>query len=124
MAARPLTGCRQRGCPALVPSGTGYCSDHAQHHARQYNVRRREHPIDGPRERFYSTSRWRQARAYHLRQNPLCAACGGLGTVVDHIVPRRDGGADLAASNLQTLCQPCHSSKSATERGGRNSSDS
>lgn len=34
----------------------------------------------------------------------------------DHIIRREDGGTD-EPSNLQTLCQRCHSAKTATEKG-------
>lgn len=36
---------------------------------------------------------------------------------VDHIVPKERGGAD-ELHNLQVLCAPCHSRKTAIEDGG------
>ncbi len=45
---------------------------------------------------------------------PRCAACGDHATMVDHIIPKKQGGTnDL--SNLQPMCRSCHSSKSAKE---------
>ena len=41
--------------------------------------------------------------------------CGELATNVDHIIPRRDGGAD-ESNNFQALCHSHHSQKTA--RGG------
>ena len=38
------------------------------------------------------------------------------GNVVDHIVPRTQGGSDYSLDNLQTLCTSCHNSKSSGER--------
>ena len=38
---------------------------------------------------------------------------------VDHITPIKDGGATLDERNLQSLCSPCHNSKTAQERVGR-----
>lgn len=37
---------------------------------------------------------------------------------VDHVVPVARGGAELDASNLQSLCHPCHSRKTALHDGG------
>jgi len=66
-------------------------------------------------------ARWRRARAYFLRHNPLCAECERQGrpkpaTIVDHIKPHR-GDADLFwdVDNWQALCATCHSVK--TKRG-------
>lgn len=62
-------------------------------------------------------------RAAWLRAQPLCVHCQRLGFVtvadeVDHIVPLHHGGAD-DESNLQSLCQPCHARKTASEAGAR-----
>ena len=60
----------------------------------------------------------------YLRANPLCVSCQEQGittqaTEVDHIQRRAEGGSDEWA-NLQALCKPCHSTKTATEgRGDR-----
>jgi 5-methylcytosine-specific restriction protein A len=57
-----------------------------------------------------------------LMEEPLCRLHRARGrmveaTQVDHIVPRREGGAD-ERPNLQPLCAACHSYKTATEDGG------
>jgi 5-methylcytosine-specific restriction endonuclease McrA len=36
-------------------------------------------------------------------------------TIVDHIVPIRQGGARLDINNLQSLCHSCHTIKSNEE---------
>lgn len=85
-------------------------------------------------------SRWQQARADHLRRNPLCVFCRDKGravaaTVVDHITAPRlseaKAGGDseqIAAAwrlfwdrgNWQSLCKPCHdSTKQRLEKSGR-----
>lgn len=67
--------------------------------------------------------RWRKLRLRVLRDEPLCRFCKQQGRttlaqVVDHIVPKREGGTD-ARENLQPLCAPCHDSiKAAMEKGG------
>lgn len=51
------------------------------------------------------------------RDNNTCQHCGatapGVHLVIDHVVPVTLGGSD-EPSNLQTLCDPCNSGKSAT----------
>lgn len=63
----------------------------------------------------YKTKRWRDLRAWHLRQEPLCAFCllydsvAEEATVVDHIKPHK--GEDKLfwdSKNLQSLCKKCH----------------
>ena len=57
----------------------------------------------------YNTPRWKALRARFLRENPICKMCPRLATIVDHIVPMRDGGPAWDWDNLQPLCQRCHS---------------
>jgi len=63
---------------------------------------------------------WRAIRSAVLAREPLCRECGKrdvvrAATEVDHI----DGNdANNAPRNLQPLCKPCHSSKTAREQGG------
>ena len=79
--------------------------------------KRRERGLD----LFYQGRRWRVLRNKYIQNNPLCVYCekdGRLikGNVVDHIVPRTQGGSDYSLDNLQTLCTSCHNSKSSGER--------
>lgn len=69
---------------------------------------------------FYQRAAWRRFRTAVLRLRPVCetAGCGITATNVDHIVPRRRGGADLDAANVQALCASCHSAKTAIHDGG------
>ena len=58
---------------------------------------------------FYSSRRWRAVRLRALRRDGWrCRSCGGYGNEVHHVHPRREGGADYALSNLETLCFACH----------------
>lgn len=51
-----------------------------------------------------------------LKQEPVCRMCkDALATMVDHILPIRDGGDRLAYSNLQPLCVKCHARKTADD---------
>ena len=65
---------------------------------------------------------WKRLRDAHLAEHPLCVVCETRGETVaaqhvDHKVARASGGTD-DQSNLQSLCWPCHSRKTALEDGG------
>jgi 5-methylcytosine-specific restriction protein A len=70
----------------------------------------------------YQSRQWKKLRKFVLaRDKHLCQICldGSKvtpGNVVDHKIPIKQGGAPLAAANLQTLCEVCHAKKSQTER--------
>lgn len=60
--------------------------------------------------------RWQRLRLVVLKRDPVCRACGrAASTDVDHILPKRAGGPDTL-ENLQGLCGPCHSRKTASGR--------
>jgi 5-methylcytosine-specific restriction endonuclease McrA len=46
---------------------------------------------------------------------PDGSGCGQRTTVVDHVVPTRQGGAPFARSNLRGYCKRCHDRKTAAE---------
>jgi 5-methylcytosine-specific restriction protein A len=84
-------------------------------------------PNQGRYERSdqYDTTRWRNARKYHLLLNPLCVECKKAGriteaTVLDHILRVNAGGEFWDSNNWQGLCSPCHNRKSAKERHQEN----
>ena len=117
MPWRLPTPCRQPGCHALVDGG-GYCEPHKQKRDRDYNAARKADP--NRTDAFYKTAAWRALRALRLNIEPVCRNCKLQGRVTpantaDHIVPIRQGGAPLDLNNTQSLCGPCHASKSALE---------
>jgi 5-methylcytosine-specific restriction protein A len=72
---------------------------------------------------FYNSKKWRNLRLVKLRLNPLCEHCLKKdiiteAKIVDHIIEINDGGAKLSIDNLQSLCSPCHNSKSG-KRGAK-----
>ena len=81
-------------------------------------------PFEGYRHHnteFYQSRQWRVLRAVKLQQNPLCEECQRQGRLtpaqmVDHIVPINKGGEPLALENLQSLCNRCHSIKTAKDK--------
>lgn len=90
---------------------------------------RQESPLERPwvtdnsrgQDAFYQSKEWRKCRKIFIADNPLCVECRKKGrvreaNVVDHIVPRKDGGSDFDNSNLQPMCAKCHAAKSAKEK--------
>jgi 5-methylcytosine-specific restriction endonuclease McrA len=68
-----------------------------------------------------TSAAWLRLRASVLSGEPLCRDCAKRGltvpaTDVDHI--SGDPG-DNSMGNLQPLCHPCHSSKTASDHGKR-----
>lgn len=68
-------------------------------------------------ERGYGVA-WDRLRVRILERDAgLCQQCGHPGNEVDHKLPKAMGGTD-DEENLQVLCNPCHSAKTARESGG------
>lgn len=65
----------------------------------------------------YNTARWQRLRKLKLRVNPLCEYCpphiARLATQVDHKVAIKRGGDAFSWDNLASVCQECHSQKTA-----------
>lgn len=111
MPSRPPRPCAVTGCSRLVHSGSR-CDEHrlpTLRDARQSSA-----------QRGYD-HRWREVRNRYIKDHPLCRDPHGLhlsqripATMVDHIIPKRQGGSD-ADSNLQSLCNRCHAHKTARD---------
>lgn len=74
------------------------------------------------REDFYVSPGYKAWRAEVLRRaNFTCQGTGPHNGFLhaDHIVERRDGGAELDPANGQALCTACHNRKTAEERSHR-----
>ena len=104
--------CRVPGCPNPVKNREPYCTKHRPPYADAPSPPTLTYGKDS----FYGHRRWRRARRAYLTAYPLCVYCEREGrvevaTVVDHIIPRRAGGADYDWDNLQGLCIACHGIK-------------
>jgi len=86
------------------------------------------HPLPKQAEAFYQSDAWRKLRADLIRQRGRrCETCGKTheldGTPVkligDHVIERKDGGADLDPRNVRLVCQACHNVKTAKARAER-----
>ncbi|WP_099123383.1 HNH endonuclease [Xenorhabdus sp. KK7.4] len=114
MPPRIPRACRKQGCPKTTTDRSGYCPDHLHTGWQAHQQGKSRHA------RGYGSS-WDKLRAtIKQRDKHLCQQClrqgrATTGTTVDHITPKAHGGTD-ALSNLQLLCEACHSRKTATER--------
>ena len=114
MPTKPLKPCAVSGCPNLT-DGT-YCEKHRKERNIEYSRFNRDNEL----QKFYKSKEWRDLRRSYLESHPLCCECLKQGkyvtaTIVDHIVPIRQGGKRLDANNLQSLCLSCHTLKSNKE---------
>ncbi len=114
MPYKPKKPCAYPGCPELTHER--YCEKHKRVVDKQYN----RHGRDRDTQTFYESPAWRRLRRIKLQAQPLCEEClrenkTVKATMVDHIVPIKQGGAALDLSNLQSLCGSCHSKKSIKE---------
>jgi 5-methylcytosine-specific restriction protein A len=108
-----LRACAQGRCPELVVSG--YCANHGGNSERAAGRKRFDDARGTAASRGYDAV-WQRLRLVVLREEPVCRKCQrALSREVDHIVPIAAGGERLERSNLQGLCKPCHSRKTATE---------
>ena len=72
----------------------------------------------------YNTQRWQRLRRLQLARHPLCRTCVPEGRLtdaieVDHIKRIEDGGDVWSTDNLQSLCTPCHSTKTNYDMRGK-----
>ena len=111
MPHAPLKPCPKQGCRALIHRKARWCEPHAMQEMAMVEAAR---PTSTGRG--YGAA-WRRLRLAILRRDPICRACNvSASEEVDHIVPKKRGGQDTM-ENLQGLCKPCHSRKTALEDG-------
>ena len=108
--------CRHAGCGQLVRDGSGYCAAHLDD--RKIGKFADKHR--GSRhERGYG-SLWEKIRKVILsRDKGLCQPCKRKSKfrparIVDHIVPKFEGGSDDEI-NLELVCQACSDQKTQAE---------
>lgn len=110
MPRRPPRHCTAPGCPETLSPGESRCPRHQNERARRRAAAKRASTAKVyDREHRERSERMR-------RQHPICQACGRRRSRhLDHI----DGNPkNNHPSNLQVLCIPCHSKKTATHDGG------
>lgn len=112
--SKPNRPCKKNGCPNFSMRGYSFCEMHQKISWKKNQIEREDD------DSFYRSSVWLSLRSKHLRDEPLCRGCKKLDRVtaasmVDHILPIRDGGEQLDENNLQSLCESCHARKRARE---------
>ena len=127
MPIAPPRPCTYPGCGRLTFNTR--CDQHRRTEAKAYDQQR------GDRHARGYDSEWYRYRAQWLRLHPLCgdrlngssaqhSYCAQQGitvaaSVVDHIRPHKgDQMLFRDPDNHQSLCEPCHNRKTATEDGG------
>jgi 5-methylcytosine-specific restriction protein A len=117
MPAKAKRGCAQCG----VLTSERYCAAHAGL-AKRHDAERNKDPI----RKLFNTVRWKWTRLNVLSRDRICVICKSwAASEADHVIAARkyvqQNGGDMDRfydmSNLQGLCKPCHSSKTATEDG-------
>ena len=107
----PHRQCIVTGCREWAVDGTSRCPRHP------YRSGWKRRPSSTPSSAYRGA--WPKLRAAKLNANPRCQVCGRPATQVDHIIPLSAGGTHDAA-NLQSICRPCHLTKSSAEGGRAN----
>ena len=112
MPRYPKRGCATPGCPELTEGS------HCEAHQREADARYRKFERDPAINKRYGHA-WRKIRAAYVAEHPLCEDCEADGRLtpvqeVHHIRPLSHGGTH-DASNLRSLCKPCHSRQSAKD---------
>lgn len=108
--------CATPGCPALTRSTR--CDEHRKQRRRRSDAQRPNAAARG-----YG-ARWRKVARQFLRENPVCADCGGEATVPDHSPLTRKQLLSAGIPDpdlpefLEPRCKPCHDRKTATQDGG------
>lgn len=132
MPRKAPSPCVEPGCPALCTGQEGEyrgrCVEHGPpvkaSNSRRSRDRRLRNETQVVLDKFYGSRVWQKLRAAYIAKHPLCCMCMEVNRVVpadvvDHIVERRDGGADTDWNNLQSLCHACHNDKTQQERRRR-----
>lgn len=112
--AIPQRKCFHPSCRIFIPFTQSYCGKHEP--SKEYNRSRRKN--DSEYVKFYKSAAWKNLRRVQmLKDDYLCQSClsNGIytpGDMVDHVVPtKEEWSRRLDENNLQTLCWPCHNTK-------------
>lgn len=114
MPSRVAQACRTAGCMNVSRKHHGYC-DKCGCGWQKY-----QKEFGSSKDRGYGYIWQKRIRPSILKRDKyLCQMCLSKGKyipakIVDHIIPKKHGGTD-DPSNLQSLCETCHNTKTAME---------
>jgi 5-methylcytosine-specific restriction protein A len=113
MPMRAPSACNFPGCG--VATTDGYCPAHKTQSPRAQYDRQRD--TLQPWRRWYDLVIWKSIRKVILQRDPICKACDREpSTEADHKQPFLGvWSLFVDLGNIQGLCKPCHSRKTATE---------
>lgn len=117
------TKCSVLGCKNTKSRFNSFCIEHGgrdtfNHKAYNQSDKRKQG------QEKYQTAQWQTLRKVQLSLEPLCASCLAQGIVtqaqhIDHVFPWQQISEQAFYHNLfQSLCAPCHSSKTSLEAKG------
>ena len=110
--------CIEPDCNSLARTGAR-CPTHAQAHVAAKSRRRNQaappHGAAATMRATIKTTGWGYCSA---PDHPGPGLLPAADIEVDHVVPLADGGGDTH-NNVQTLCRPCHKTKSDAEPRAR-----
>ena len=109
--------CNHAGCNTMVPFNQRYCDKHQPEPRASDNERYAYRKAIGGRYfKFYKSKAWRKLSYSYRQANGLYVQA----QVVDHRVPIRvDWSRRLDETNLQSLCNACHGTKTKVEDAAR-----
>jgi len=116
MPKRPKQFCNN-GCKEYATYGTRYCNK-CQGIKEEEEKASQKHYTEHEGSASAQGYDWKWTKVSRLvrRQEPVCRRCKNqLATMVDHIIPLKQGGARLNLENLQPLCTGCHAIKTAED---------
>ena len=120
MPTRVKTFCIN-GCTGKSVHGSRLCTK--CHNEREVHNAEARQDAEHKRVRFEGTAsergydwKWAKVSKYVRTNEPVCRHCkNAVASMVDHILPLKQGGARLALNNLQPLCHSCHAIKTAKD---------
>jgi 5-methylcytosine-specific restriction protein A len=106
IVAMPSYTCRRPTCNAIIKT-PGFCEKHGNVSTAQGYDRFTRDPRS---KKFYDSAAWARARIDQLNHFPVCQHCTkSLAYAVHHVIPLAiNWELRLAATNLMSICQPCH----------------
>lgn len=118
-----FTLCLNLGCKQQRSKFNAYCMEHGGRDTFNHSKYNATEDRKAASQK-YSTKQWRTLRQIQLSRHPLCAACLNDNKItpaihLDHLFPWSAIGDKAFYHNIfQSLCQPCHSVKTALEQKG------
>lgn len=104
--------CAQPSCPELLDTGR-WCPAHQPRRGKEYRS-----PQSTERQKHYKTARWRNFSKAYRQAHPDCVWCGAPAEHVDHLDGQGPAGPrGYDDNNLASVCQSCHSRKTAHADG-------